>query len=271
MNGAFSTGASVGVTCAGGNGTTFTSGYGTYSHETAGVFSSDNTSLTVTIAGSGSSSEAKLVTYTPPGVPAGSIPYLNVDATGDHGTAYCSTYTKMSTLTDNGVTLSGSTTNGWYVVDQNLTFNKRITISGTVNLILMDNTGLTANKGIFVPSGATLHIWGQSNKTGDPNDLMGTINATANEEYYSGIGGYGGGLSQGENSGVLYFHGGFVCATGGQYSAGIHGYHNFGENYSVRVYGGNVIGIGGLYGAGIFGYVRQHFNYRRYCYRQRWL
>ena len=253
VNGAFSTGASVGVTCAGGNGTTFTSGYGTYSHETAGVFSSDNTSLTVTIAGSGSSSEAKLVTYTPPGVPAGSIPYLNVDATGDHGTAYCSTYTKMSTLTDNGVTLSGSTTNGWYVVDQNLTFNKRITISGTVNLILMDNTGLTANKGIFVPSGATLHIWGQSNKTGDPNDLMGTINATANEEYYSGIGGYGGGFNQGENSGVLYFHGGFVCATGGQYSAGIHGYHNFGENYSVRVYGGNVIGIGGLYGAGIGG------------------
>ena len=122
------------------------------------------------------------------------------------------TYTKMSTLTDNGVTLS----NGWYVVDKNLTFNKRITISGTVNIILMDNTRLMANNGIYVPINTTLHIWGQSNKLTNPDDMMGIINATAKDKDYSGIGGNQWGICSG-----------------------------------ILITGGNVIGMGGVYGAGI--------------------
>ena len=115
-------------------------------------------------------------------------------------------------LTDNGVTLS----NGWYVVDKNLTFNKRITISGTVNIILMDNTRLMANNGIYVPINTTLHIWGQSNKLTNPDDMMGIINATAKDKDYSGIGGNQWGICSG-----------------------------------ILITGGNVIGMGGVYGAGI--------------------
>ena len=232
VDGAFTSGASVGVTCAGGAGTTFTSGYNSQS---GSVFASDNTAYTVTIE----NGEARLVTYYPTGV-SGDIQYLNVDANGDHGMATCSTYTKISTLTDNGVTLS----NGWYVVDENLTFNSRITISGTVNLILMDNTRLTANKGIYVPYNTTLHIWAQS---ADSNDL-GCIVATANEKNYAGIGGH-----RSSGAGRLYFHGGACSGIGGMNAAGINGAAYFGENYSVNIYGGNVFGIGGDYGAGIGG------------------
>ena len=240
VDGAFTSGASVGVTCADGVGTTFTLGYGTYTHEQGSVFASDNTAYTVAIE----SNEAKLVAYDPTAV-TGPVQYLNVDADGDHGMAECSTYTLMSTLTDNGVTLS----NGWYVVDKNLTFNKRITISGTVNLILMDNTRLTANKGVFVPSGATLHIWGQSTKETDPNDMMGILNATANEKNYSGIGG----SCDTHVAGFLFFHGGFCSGVGGENAAGIRGAVGFEDNYTVRIYGGNVFGVGGKYGAGIGG------------------
>ena len=241
VNGAFTSGASVGVTCQYTTNAAFTWGLGDYTHEQGSVFASDNTAYTVTI----DNGEAKLVAYNP-GEVNGPVPYFNVDANGDHGDAYCLNYTRMSDLTDNGngVTLSGSTNGGWYVVDKNLTFNKRITISGTVNIILMDNTRLTANKGIYVPYNTTLHIWAQS---ADPNDL-GCIVATANEKNYAGIGGH-----RGSGAGLLYFHGGACSGIGGENAAGINGAAYFGENYSVNIYGGNVFGIGGDYGAGIGG------------------
>lgn len=235
------TGGSVGVTCADGAGTTFTSGYGTYTHEQGSVFASDNTAYTVTIE----SNEAKLVAYDPT-VVTGPVQYLNVDADGDHDDAYCSDYTLMSTLADNGVTLS----NGWYVVDENLTFNKRITISGTVNLILMDNTRLTANNGIYVSINTTLHIWGQSNKRENLDDFMGILNATAKDNDFSGIGGQG----TGSDAGDLHFHGGMVSGVGGKNAAGIHGHPCCGPgNYSIYIYGGSVTGIGIENGAGIGG------------------
>ena len=206
VNGAFTSGASVGVTCQYTTTVAFTLDYGNYTHEQGSVFASDNTAYTVTIE----SNEAKLVAYDPTAV-TGPVQYLNVDETGDHGMATCSTYTKMSTLADNGVTLY----NGWYVVDKNLTFNTRITIEGdNVNLILMDNTRLTANKGIYVPYNTTLHIWAQS---ADPNDL-GCIVATANEKNYAGIGGH-----RGSGAGLLYFHGGACSGIGGENAAGING------------------------------------------------
>ena len=243
VGGAFTTGATVGVRTYSNNTNAFTSDYVTNSPDNQAVFSSDNTSFDVTVE----NNEAKLVSYNPEPID-GPVTYLDMWE-DDRGEKQRTVYTKMSTLTDNGVTLSGSTTEGWYVVDKNLTFNKRITISGTVNLILMDNTTLTANKGIFVPSGATLHIWAQSNKMTDPNDLMGIINATANEDRYSGIGG-----NNVQYAGVLHFHGGMISATGGYKTAGINGAPIIGVgNYSTFIYGGAIFGFGGDYGAGIGG------------------
>ena len=244
---AFTTGANVGITCAGGVNTIFTSGFGTNSPNNQTVFSSDNTAYVVMVY----TNEAKLVDYSAPTISDSNVPYLNVLEDGDHGTAYRELCIKMSDkIADNNPTLTqASASEGWYVVDQNLTFNKRITISGTVNLILMDNTTLTANKGIHVPYGATLHIWAQSNKVTDPNDLMGVINATANTTNYSGIGGNNDGAGAGE----LHFHGGFVSAIGGVNAAGINGYQfAIGSgSYSTFIYGGVVFGFGGDDGAGI--------------------
>ena len=244
---AFTTSATVGVTCAGGVNTVFTSGFVAHSPGTSTVFTSDDDNLAVGISGG----EAKLNTYIP-GVPPGSIPYLNVDATGEHGTAYCSTYTKMSTISDDNPTLS----NGWYVVDKNLTFNTRIRISGTVHLLLMDNTLLKANKGIFVPSGNALHIWAQSYKTTDPNDLTGRITAMANDKNCSGIGGYGSYSygSYNSDAGYLYFHGGIIIANGGDGASGISGEKTWGTDYSINFFGGFVTGGGGKGGAGIGGF-----------------
>jgi predicted outer membrane repeat protein len=247
VNGAFATGASVGVTCAGGNGTTFTSGLGTNSPDNQAVFSSDNTNLTVTIAGSGSSSEAKLVTYSPDPVGT-SVTYLDVWENnklpdGSYPTKTCSNFTKMSNVSTSNPVLS----NGWYVVDKNLTFNKRITINGTVNIILMDNTMLTANKGVDVPTGKTLHIWAQS----DIINQMGVLSATATAADDPGIGGTSGG------DGDLRFHGGFIIAGGGKNAAGIHGSEDITEGiYGTVIYGGQIV-AGGTNGAGIGGNFRQ--------------
>ena len=93
------------------------------------------------------------------------------------------------TVVDSATTTwADSETNGWYVVNSSVTVNDRITVTGTVNLILADNGSLTAEKGITVNQGNSLTIWGQSGDTGtlgtliakggtDPTGLYGEPNA----------------------------------------------------------------------------------------------
>ena len=79
---------------------------------------------------------------------ADGISYL--DATGTQQS--CTTYT---TVTNSSTSWSG----GWYVVSSSTTIADRITVSGTVNLILTNNATLTASKGITVGSSATFNIY----------------------------------------------------------------------------------------------------------------
>ena len=65
---------------------------------------------------------------------ADDVAYL--DANGAQQT--CSTYT---TVTNSSTSWSG----GWYVVSSSTTIADRITVSGTVNLILTNNATLTAS------------------------------------------------------------------------------------------------------------------------------
>lgn len=67
-----------------------------------------------------------------------SVPYL--DERGGQQTA------------DNVTVVDGSNTwnGGWYVVNSNVTISSRITVSGSVNLILADGYTLTASQGITV-------------------------------------------------------------------------------------------------------------------------
>ena len=104
------------------------------------------------------------------------VPYI--DALGH--LFYC--YQPMSLNTD---TLGTSGEETWYVVDESRTINNRITVNGNVNIILKDDTKLTAKKGIQVAAGSKLTIWCQTGRSGalklstggNGKDVLGCSNA----------------------------------------------------------------------------------------------
>ena len=139
-----------------------------------------------------------------------------------------------------------NTTDGWYVVSQDVTLNNRLEINGTVHLILMNGKTLTANQGIYVPSGCSLRIYAQST---DQNE-MGKLVANA-AEHNAAIGGsyidnYGYG-----SFGDVIIHGGNITATGGYLAAGIGGSWGAASGGEVTIYGGKITATGGEDGAGI--------------------
>ncbi len=153
----------------------------------------------------------------------------------------CTTYNSVMSVT---TTMS----EGWYVVDADVTIPDRITVDGEVNLILCDGVTMTVNNGIKVLPGNTLNIYGQSGGTGALISIG--INRCA------GIGG-----DDNKDNGTVVIHGGTVTATGGREAAGIgggNGYSNVesnthGDGGNVTIYGGTVTATGGEYAAGIGG------------------
>jgi hypothetical protein len=159
-----------------------------------------------------------------------------IDANGTSQT--CQTYT----------TVANSTTawsDGWYVVSSSTDIADRISVSGTVNLILCDGVQLTCGKGITVEGENSLNIFAQSTN----EDTMGKLIANAESaSYCAGIGGgdYGSG-------GEITISGGTVTATGGNYGAGIGGgssgaggtielgWTNATDSIHASSYGGTVI------------------------------
>ena len=162
--------------------------------------------------------------------------------------AYNTTTQEFETLTAPVYTTvtSGTTTmnNGWYAVKENTTISSRITVTGTVNLILFDNATLTASQGLNVTQGVALNIFGQTNGTG-------VLTASCGDDYMAAIGG-----NKNQAGGTVTIHGGTVRATVGDYGygAGIGGGLE-GNGGTVTIYGGTVratVGAHG-YGAGIGG------------------
>lgn len=134
-------------------------------------------------------------------------------------------------------------TSGWYVVNSNVTRNGTITVSGSVNLILMDGftltvTGSDNSAGIAVTPGNSLSVYGQAGGTGT---------LTAQGGYYGA--GIGGGLNV--TGGTITLIGGTVNATG-HYGAGIGG-GSFGEGGEITIKGGKIDAQGGIHCAGIGG------------------
>ena len=127
-----------------------------------------------------------------------------------------------------------SMTGGWYVVDDDVTISSRITVSGTVNLILCDGKTLTASAGITVSEGNTLNIYAQSGGSGT---LLSIVSDGAND---AGIGSVGNSNSSG---GTINIHGGNVTASSGNWSAGIGGGVNM-NGGNVNIYGGTVNATG---------------------------
>ena len=178
------------------------------------------------------------------GVPRSGILYL--DENGQQQTAASAT-----SVTDQNTAWDGSTGEAWYVVDSDVTINSRITVTGTVHLILTDGYTLTASQGIQVAAGNSLTIYAQS--TGEN---MGVL--TAETTLYDSNAAIGG--SDGQDGGTITINGGTVNATSYTRGAGIGG-GNGGDGGMVTINGGTVTAMGsaditfpsGNYGAGIGG------------------
>ena len=140
-----------------------------------------------------------------------------------------------ATVTLNGVTINGTN-------DYQCTW-AGLTCLGSATIILADGStnsvkGFYQNyPGIYVPSGNTLIINGQT-------DGNGSLNASSNS-IGAGIGG-GGGITCGN----IEIQGGVITATGGDRSAGI-GSCETSSCGTITISGGTVTAIGGYLAAGI--------------------
>ena len=109
--------------------------------------------------------------FTMPGVnavvsaAAAAEPVTYIDKNGEPQT--CEDYTPLSQVADTADGTTGEVDlNGWYVVDQDVTFSTRLRAEGELNLILCDDVRLTTDNGIHVPESGVLNIYGQSVGTG---------------------------------------------------------------------------------------------------------
>lgn len=206
------------------------------------------------------------------------VSYMKWDDTNKKLVPATTGTTEYTTVTDQ-TTWGQTGTETWYVVNDNITIDGRINVNGTVNLILCEDTTLTASSGINVqdndndPTNGslnTLNIYGQSLGTGaltiqncgvrnagigSGEDQVGG-NITINGGAVNVTGGFSGAGIGGGNKGAggnITINGGAVNATGGSSAAGIGGGMD-GAGGSITINGGTVTANGGaIGGAGIGG------------------
>ena len=135
---------------------------------------------------------------------------------------------------------------GWYYSSGYKVFDDRVTIHGTVNIIICEEGGsyVKFEDGIHVSPGNTLNIYGQGKETQG-------LEAFAETNDYAGIGGNGS-----EGSGTINIYGGKVTAKADVDAAGIGGGFK-GDGGNINIYGGTITATGGSTntngGAGIGG------------------
>ena len=179
------------------------------------------------------------------------------------GTKFVEADADTYTLNPSSTTWSGGT----IVITGTMNYDDRIEVTGDVDLVLCDQATLNAKRGIGVPVGATLTIYGQEKGTGELNARGYYYNVAQSANsflYYGGaaIGGCHHGFN-GSTAGTSYecgsviIHGGIITAdssTSGTANdaAGIGGFGSAGPS-ELTVYGGKVTAKGGKYSAGIGG------------------
>ncbi len=145
---------------------------------------------------------------------------------------------ETKTTTAVPVPSNGNMTSGWYILNSNVTKNGRIeSITGDVHLILGDGCTLDV-KGLYVPAGTTLTIYGQS---------AGTGRLYSHPSGGAAIGGY-----KDHDNGRIVIHGGIIDAYGYDNCAGI-GSNSGRTGDAIFIYGGNITAKGGRDGAAIGG------------------
>ena len=134
---------------------------------------------------------------------------------------------------------NGTLTSGKWMVNDDVTFENRLNISGNVILHLAEGKTLHAKKGIELSSGNTLTIEGQGtllidqceeNKSGIGANEVGTL--VINDGTINVTGGYSGAALGGDkenvSGGSITINGGKVTANGGHGAAGIGGGYKLG-------------------------------------------
>ncbi|MFR1421658.1 MAG: hypothetical protein ACLSSX_00060 [Dysosmobacter sp.] len=177
-----------------------------------------------------------------PLLPPPPVSYRTCDENGQNWeTKECRNYTVVD----------GSTTawsDGWYVVNRNVTIDELVTVTGNVRLILTDGTTLTVNGGIGginVAKGNSFSVYAQS-----VGENTGRLTANSGD-WGAGIGG-----GNGKAAGTITIHGGEVTANGSKGGAGIGGGSGVGFDASggtITIHGGSVTATGGENAAGIGG------------------
>ena len=149
----------------------------------------------------------------------------------------------LTTLDGDATAMTSTTTawaGGWYIVYDNVTIADRITVSGTVNLILGDNATLTASKGITVGSDATFNVYAQSTDEATMGALVASTEANSNNAAIGGV--------QGTNFGSIIINGGKITATTNNACAGA----PIGGGYGSTA--GNITINGGIVSATAYDY-----------------
>ena len=136
-------------------------------------------------------------------------------------------------------------THNWYYVAGTLTISSRVKVSGHVSVILADGAHLTAEKGISVPEGSTLTLFGQKNQKGQLTADARTL------PQHAGIGGEAASAESFVHAGTVEIYGGNIQAFGGNGGAGIGA--GSGGSGTVSIGWGTVTAAGGNGGAGIGG------------------
>ena len=142
----------------------------------------------------------------------------------------------IASVTSSTTTMGADNTVTWYIVDNIVSVSDRITVNGTVHLILCDGTTLTASKGITVNSGNTLNIYGQTSGTG-------TLNATGVQVNGSGTESAAIGSTNSSTVCNITIHGGRITANSAGWTAGIGGGIRGGGG-SITIYGGTINATG---------------------------
>ena len=182
-------------------------------------------------------------------LPAPALAATNVSYVDEHNESQtCDSATDITAGSTTWAATGGQ--EAWYVVNNTVTIDTRITVTGDVHLILADGKTLTASKGIYVGSGNSLTIYGQS--TGDD---AGQLKAKATQlARYAGIGGNEGNEAA---HGNITINGGIITAESVDEAAGIGSGSGKGDsnkpNGTITINGGSVTATGGSNGAGIGG------------------
>ncbi len=155
-----------------------------------------------------------------------------------------------TTVTSDTTTMS----NGWYIVYDDVNVNSRITISGTVFLILANGSHLIADKGIDVTDGNSLYIYAQTDDVEQIGRLTayGTSDSSSFSVFMVAQAAIGSGTAG--SVGTIVINGGIVTANGTLCGSGIgsgYKYKTGNTTGSITINGGTVTAIGGKNAAGI--------------------